>query len=580
MVGDAVFCHRRCKEAIGPHASISAIPIGYWLLGIGYWLHCVYNTPKHKDVVVAILTDYLDAKTLQQLQDAFTAVAQMPVRICAPDGKPLTGDRSETTQSLPPLPGATAPDDPCGCRTAPVLLENEVVAHIVMESGGDLENDGRAHWLLQLMAAMISRLTDRESQLRERVDQLATLYRLTAEFAAAKDLQAILNTVAKTVVDVMKAKGCLIRLLNEDRKELVIKSVHNLSAVYLNKGPIVVSKSQIDTEVLTTGKSVYIADEQTDPRVLYPAEARDEGIVSALVVPMFYKGHPEGVIRVYMGQRHEFDWFEIQLIEAIAAQGAASLVNARLYEEAVRAAAIKRQLLLAADVQRQMIPTHPPQIAGLDLGAAYVPCFDLGGDFYDFIDLPPDNLGLAICDVAGKGVRASLLMASIRASLRAHATNVYDMSQVMGKVNRDLCDDQLVSDFATLFYGVLDYRTRRFTFANAGHPPPLLLRGKTIRRLGTGGGVLGVEPNFRWGFDAAILHSGDVLLAYTDGLTDAMNFSDELFGAERIEKALLAAVAAGYNADGIVKHVLWEMRRFTGLQTRGDDLTMVALKVL
>ncbi|MCL2701615.1 MAG: SpoIIE family protein phosphatase [Phycisphaerae bacterium] len=535
---------------------------------------------------MARLTDYLDLQTLQQLQDSFTAVSQVPVRICDAAGAPLTPARSETTRSLPPVPDGIAPANPFTHRSdvceAPILLDGKITGRIVMESGGvpDRDHDGRGPWLLSLMAAMIGRLTDRESVLRERVEQLATLYRLTAEFTAANDLQTVLDTVAKIVVDVIKAKGCMIRMLSEDHKELVIKAVHQLSLGYLNKGPILVEQSQIDREVLTTGKTVYVSDSRNDPRVLYQAEARDEGIVSALVVPMFYKGRPEGVIRVYMKQRHEFDWFEIQLIQAIAAQGAAALVNARLYAEAVAAASIKRQLALAGDVQRHMIPLQPPDIDGLDFGAHYVSCFELGGDFYDFIDLPPDNIGLAICDVSGKGVRASLLMASIRASLRAHATNIYDMSRVLTRVNRDLCDDKLTSDFATLFYGVLDYRTRRFTYANAGHPPPLLLRDNVIQRLETGGGVLGIEPEFRWRFNATVLQRGDVLFMYTDGLSEAMNFHDEDFGADRVEQALRTAVAADYNADGIVKHVLWEMRRFTGLQTRGDDLTMVAMRVV
>lgn len=530
---------------------------------------------------MANLTDYLDSQTLQQLQDAFAAVAKMPVRICDPAGKPITAQSSNITwqpgPTLETTPAAQVPGSPG--MGAPVLIKDELVGRVVLEGQAALQ-EGAVGWLLQLMAGMLGRLYDREMQLRNRMLELATLYRLTTEFTGQKDLQSVLNLAAKTVVDVMKAKGCAIRLLNEDDKELVIKAVHNLSPEYLNKGPILVSRSIIDREVLSTGKTVYIADERTDPRVLYPAEAQREGIVSALLAPMFYKGHPEGVIRVYMASEYAFDWFEISLLEAIAAQAAAALVNARLYEEAVNSANIKRQLRLAAEVQRQMIPSEPPQLPGLDIGALYVPCFELGGDFFDFIELPPDNMGMVICDVSGKGIGASLLMASIRASLRAHAANIYDLAEVLERVNHDLCEDKLVSDFATLFYGVLDYRTRKLTFANAGHPPPLLWRNNAFMKLSTGGSVIGIDEDSKWAREVITLQKGDVLLAYTDGLNEAMNFEDVAFGHERIEKAILNAIGLGYNADGIVKHVLWEMRRFTGLQTRGDDLTMVGIKVL
>lgn len=534
---------------------------------------------------MSTLTDYLDAGTLQQLQDAFTAVARLPVRICDVKGVPLTGEPSVFSPSKPPQ---LATRHRKGSRKAasvpvqilngaPVVIDDQLLGQIVLETPAPKDD---REWLLQLMASMVARLYDREMQLRTRANDLATLYRLTAEFTGSKDLQSVLNIVAKTVVEVMKAKGCSIRLVSDDRRELRIKAVHNLSPEYLNKGPILITESKIDQEALTTGKHVYIADERTDPRVLYPAEATKEGLVSALVAPMSYKGRAEGIIRVYMAQEHVFDWFEISLLEAIAAQASAAIVNARLYEEAVRAAGMERQLRLAADVQRRMIPSDPPSLPGFQIASFYGPCLELGGDFFDFIDLPPDNMGFAICDVVGKGVRASLLMASIRASLRAHATNIYDMSRVLRRVNMDLCEDQLASDFATLFYGVLDYKTRRFTYANAGHPPPLLLRNNQVIPLSTGGGIIGLDCQANWRQDVMSLQQGDVLLAYTDGLSESMNFEDTYFGHNQVAQALERAVAASYNAEGILKHILWEMRRFTGLQTPSDDLTMAAIKVL
>jgi len=386
--------------------------------------------------------------------------------------------------------------------------------------------------------------------------------------------------VAMTVVRAMKAKACGIRLLSEDRSELVIKAVANLSKEYLNKGPILVSKSIIDTQVLSTGRPVYIADERDDPRVLYPVEAKREGIVSALCAPLMYKGKPEGVIRVYTAEKHVFDWFETALLQTIAAQAAAAIVNARLYADALEAAGIRRQLKIASEVQRRLTPAAPPSVPGCDIAAVYVPCFDLGGDFYDFISLPPDNLGIAICDVAGKGIPASLLMASIRASLRAHAVNIYDMSAVLDRVNRDLCADTLISEFATMFYGVLDIKTRRFTYTNAGHVPPILIRGGETCSLTTGGGLLGINPSLQWRHDHFTLNSGDVLLTCTDGLTEALNHADEPFGRDRIIAAAQASIEQGHSAAQIARQVLWEMRRFTGLQTKFDDLTLLVIRVL
>jgi len=434
--------------------------------------------------------------------------------------------------------------------------------------------------LLELLADLVGGLCQRESMLRSRIDELGMIHKLTAEFTTQSDLQKVLDTVAATVVDVMKAKGCLIRLFNEDRTELYVKAVAGLSSEYLEKGPVMLAESEIDREAVSTMQSVYIRDLAADPRGRYRAQSAGEGIVSSLFSPMAYKGRVEGVLRVYSDCEREFDWFERSLLAAISAQAAAAIVSAHLHQEAILAASMKRQLNLAGAVQRRMIPQNCPEIPGCEIATEYVPSYELSGDFYDFLALGEDNLGLVVCDVVGKGVRASLLMASIRASLRAHASAEYDMSMVMDFVNGDLCSDSLVSDFATMFYCVFDTRVRRLTYTNAGHVPPILVRDGQVTELVTGGWVLGIDADAEYETGILDCRSGDVIFLYTDGLAEAMNFRDEYFGKDRIIAALDDAVAQGFSAEGIVKHVAWMMRKFAGLQKRLDDLTLVALKML
>jgi len=532
---------------------------------------------------VAVLTDYLAQESLQRLQDEFASALRVPVRVCAPDGEPLTKAstaRPRDRRAEGPAGGDSADAlEPTEAADVPIHLEGQLLGRlIVAPPAGPLPR--QTPRLLQLMATVIARRWKRQKLLRTRIAELVTMYRLTAEFTGRRDLQSVLDLVTRTVVGLLGAKACAIRLLNAEQTELLIKSVANLSPEYLNKGPILLSESQIDREVVTEGKTVYVEDEATDPRVLYPAEAAREGIVSGLCAPLTYKGRCEGVIRVYMAERHDFDWYERSLLEAIAAQAAAAIVNARLYQEAVRGANLRRHVSMAAEVQRRMFLDDAPPLDGFDIHAIYVPCFELGGDFYDFHRLGADNLGVAVCDVAGKGVRASLLMASIRASLRAHAANIYDMSEVLGRVNRDLCASTAISDFATVFYGVIDAGRRRLTYASAGHPPPLLVRGGRCERLETGGGVIGIEPEFTWQQETLGFSAGDVMLIFTDGLTDTMSFRGEPFGPGRVERAAASAVEQGLDARGIGRHVLWELRRFAGLQTPFDDLTLVVIKVL
>src|SRR6185437_1720173 len=167
-------------------------------------------------------------------------------------------------------------------------------------------------------------------------------------------------------------------------------------------------------------------------------------------------------------------------LKAVAAQAASAIENTRLITEAIESEALEKQVALAAEVQRRMIPATPPVVPGLELSAVYVPAYTLGGDFYDFIPLPDNNIGMVIADVSGKGVPASLIMASVRAALRAQIDNVYYLYEVIRRVNLMLCRDTRDSEFVTLFYGVYNATTRRLTYCNAGHAPPMVLRDGKI----------------------------------------------------------------------------------------------------
>ena len=509
---------------------------------------------------MASLTDFLEAEALEHLAAMFSSAAGVPVRILAPDGQLLAG------------PGG---EEPAPAR-ARILVAGEHVGTIAAGAGAP---ETEALRTLGLMRDVLARLCEQAGQLRDRVEELAAMYSLTHDFTGRMDPAEVYPLAAETMVKATGADACSIRMLNEERTELLVIAACGLSEDYMSKGPILLADSQIDREVLATGEPVYIADERTDQRVLYKAEARREGIVSALCAPMTYRGRIEGIVRVYTKRPHEFDWFESSLIRGVAAQAASAIVNARLYAEAVNAENMRRQLRLAGEVQRRMIPPAAPQIRGLDIAAIYEPCFELGGDFYDFIELPDENLGVCVADVAGKGVRASLLMASARSALRAHASHTYSLSAVLSAVNEHMVRDSRESDFATMFYGVLDIPKRRLTYCCAGHEPGMLLRGGEVRLLRSPGGVIGMDTSVGYGQELIDLESGDALILFTDGLPEALNFQDEPFGRQRVREAALAEVGRDGSAEAVAKYLLWEMRRFTGLHTRRDDLTMVVIRV-
>jgi len=434
---------------------------------------------------------------------------------------------------------------------------------------------------LFLLANAIARLCYQEFQLRQRINELTAVYGVTMMLADARDLQRVLQRTTQVVCEIMETKASSIRLIDREKDELVIKAVTNLSAEYLNKGPIRLSTASIDKIALSSQGFDYVADMATDPRVQYPQEAVREGIVSMLSVGMRYKGRAIGVLRVYTAQQQAFSPLKIDMLKAVAAQAAAAIENARLLEEQLAAQALEKQVQLAADVQHRMVPQTAPTMPGIDLASVYVPCFELGGDFYDFIPLPDNNVGLAIADVAGKGVPASLIMASVRAALRAQVDNVYYLYEIMRRINLMVHRDTRAGEFVTLFYGVLDTRTKRFTYCNAGHPPPILLRGGAITELVAENMVLGVDPSEQYKQQIVDMKSGDVLLLYTDGLPDAMNFQQQTFGRQRVLDSLRGCCPQDepVTADQVAQHILWDLRKFVGLARRTDDITMIVLRI-
>jgi len=557
------------------------------------------------------LTDFMDLQTLQEIQDNFAAIANVRATITDADGKVLTQAQPTREYVRRQMVIAAAESQRPTLQkegteyVAPIMVNEQRLGTLRMSVKGSAPglDDAKAEMLatkfglesrqiksiatqvskarndrpaaiqfLFLLANAIARLCYQEFQLRQRIDELTAVYSVTMMLADARELSTVLERTVAVVCDLMETKAASIRLIDREKDELVIMAGHNLSKEYLAKGPVRLSTSYIDKTALSPVGFEYVRNMATDPRVQYPQESAREGIVSLLSVGMRYKGRAIGALRVYTATEQAFSPLKIDLLKAVAAQAAAAIENTRLLKETVEAQALEKQVQMAAEVQQRMIPQTPPKVPGVDLAAVYVPCFQLGGDFYDFIPLPGDNIGLAVADVAGKGVPASLIMASVRAALRAQVDNVYYLYEVIRRVNVMLYRDTTPSEFVTLFYGVLDARNKQFTFCNAGHPPGLIRRGNEIIELSAENMVLGIDPDEQYRQTVVQLRSGDVLLLYTDGLTDAMNFQKEIFGKQRL---LEVFKQAANTAELVTEHILWEVRKYVGMAERTDDITMI-----
>ena len=578
------------------------------------------------------LTRAVRVETLQELQDRFAALGRMTVAIRGQSGaaitKPTWGSRFSSMIGDSPagsvifaecilklLAGNTLQSsDTCldgmSLYAAPIAHAGEVLAVIVVGTrthappaadaladmaaryGLDAAELGREaalinpfrggtpdaiHRFADAIAHMIATLYGQALRIERQLAVLTVIHRLSDLLAGTLDLQELLDVTVRRVVDAMPVKACAIRMLHEPSGELVLKAVYNLSEEYLRKGPVLLRGNAIDAMAFA-GETVYIEDAPNDPRSRYPENARREGIVSGLSVPMTYRGQTVGVIRVYTGRKYKFDELEEALLRSIGSQAAAAIINSLLYDEQAKAARVQDQVERAGQIQRRMIPANPPRHRGLEFGCVYVPTIALGGDFYDFLDLPEGSLGVCIADVVGKGLPAALMMASIRASLRAVAHDTGDVSHALGQVNRHLHRDTRDNEFATMIFGAFDGQGGLFTYCNAGHPPPLLLRGDRFVELAAGGLVLGVHPGEVYGSETLALRGGDIIVMYTDGVTEAMGFAGAPFGRER----LLGSVWRHRECDArhLASQLLWDVRRFVGLSEQSDDITVVVARVL
>lgn len=390
----------------------------------------------------------------------------------------------------------------------------------------------------------------RQVEIDEQIYQLSTL--VAGDFA----LPEVLDKLAEAAVKIIGAKACSIRLLNEETNDLKMRSTYGLSEEYRNKG--VVTKDDPVITAAFAGEAVLIDDMRADDRIHFKEATNREGLVSQLTVAMQFRSRPIGVLRLYSPRPRDFTAGDIVVARAVASQCAVAITNAKLYTEAIEAQRFSEQMRLAGLIQRRMIPEKAPLIPGLDIAATYIPCFDVGGDFYDFLRIDENRLVITIADVIGKGVPAAIMMSWFRGALQAYtegcrekpqdaagsATGELDRGRksairtrnAIENFNKMACMECREGEFITLHYAMIDVAAWTITYCNCGHEPAVLIREGSVCDLAKGGLVLGVDPHAKYDIETVPLRDGDCLLFYTDGLIDAMDFNHELWGRDHIDR--------------------------------------------
>jgi len=276
-----------------------------------------------------------------------------------------------------------------------------------------------------------------------------------------------------------------------------------------------------------------------------------------------------------MDQRHRFTNDDLDLLASVASQAAIAVENAQLHEAAVQEQLTHHELELAHKVQRGFLPSEPPEVKGYEFYDFYEPARQLGGDYFDYIWLPGGRLAIVLGDVSGKGVSAAMFMARLSAEARYCLVSESDPVAAIERLNRVFCESSWEDRFITFMLNLLDPATHEVTVVNAGHMAPL-------RRLGAGGvnregqeksGLpLGVDDESEYEAYTITLQPGDLILLYSDGMTDAMNEAEEFYGEERFVEEVASAKANGVIALG--QHMLNNVKRFAGARKQTDDMCL------
>jgi sigma-B regulation protein RsbU (phosphoserine phosphatase) len=268
---------------------------------------------------------------------------------------------------------------------------------------------------------------------------------------------------------------------------------------------------------------------------------------------------------------------DLELLRTIARETAAAVENIDLFEEVARDRELRKELEDASEVQAQLFPTVVPRLATGQLAGRCVLARSACGDYYDFLELPGQKVGLAICDVCGRGMSASLLMASVQGLLRTQAPTAESLGELARRINRHLYASTGGAKFCTLFYGVYDDAKRRIEYLNAGHSPPLVMTAQGSRFLEPTGLPLGLFPDVSHNPRSEVLEPGSLVVLYSDGITEAHNGRGESYGTQRLVSAVSRVREA--DADRMVARILGDVHDFTAGVPIEDDLTLVVLRV-
>jgi serine phosphatase RsbU (regulator of sigma subunit) len=401
----------------------------------------------------------------------------------------------------------------------------------------------------------------------------ATLSRAANELLAQRPMDEVLELVVNLAFEIATPDRGALMLLEGDPPALRAAASRGVRSA---DGAMAISRTIADA-VIQQQQSVMTTDAQRDYGSAESVIMQD--IRSAMCVPLWNNKEVIGLIYVdTLGGANRFTRVDLEALTLVANVAAVKIDNVRLFQQEQRMKEMERELRAAAEIQQRLLPAAPPEVPGYELFGYNRPCFAVGGDYFDYLMRDERTLSFAIGDVSGKGLSAALLMASIQASFHAHTSTPKPVAELVSQLNRVVCRSSAAERFSTFFYGEVDVGSGVLRYCNAGHNPPLLVRaGDGGTELLSGGGmILGFDPDVPYTTHETRVDPGDLVVGYSDGVTESMNPTNEEFGEERLIQAVRGCDAI--SVEQIHKRIDGAVDEFVGEADPFDDYTLVIVR--
>lgn len=411
-------------------------------------------------------------------------------------------------------------------------------------------------------------------RLRRAVEELSTLNDLARAIGGVVNSQEIMHTIIHRSVRAIHAEQGVITMVDQTSNDSMKTLVRTMARSATGQ-PFHFNESLLGWMQLHR-KPITLMAPREDPR--FQGVHWDESIRSLLCVPLMIKGEVRGVLTVYNKKTEgAFTEDDQRLLAIIAGQSAQVIENVRLYESERTLLQMKEEIRLAARIQADLLPQVLPDAPGYEIAGRTISAQDVGGDYFDFIPMEGERLGICLGDVSGKGLPASLLMANVQATLRSQSLINAPPQLCIQRANKLLLQSTSPEKFVTLFYAVLDTTHHALTYVNAGHEHPYLFTNAAEpSRLSTGGAPLSIIEGFPFEEQTVALKPDDLLVIFSDGVTEAMNTDQQQFGQLRLSALLQEHRHAP--ASTIIERIIAAVQEHTSVAPQHDDITIVVVK--